>query len=102
MSGNQIARQIKSKIKEAIEELGNVKPALAMVSVGDDPASKTYLKNKHAACFEVGIDSRNFELPASTSQAELEILLKPLSDDPSITGILLQLPPERFERSSRN
>ena len=92
MSGNQIARQIKSKIKEEIEELGNVKPALATVLIGDNPASKTYLKNKHAACFEVGIESRNIELPAGTSQAELEILLKGLSGDPLITGILLQLP----------
>jgi len=80
------------KIKEEIQEFGNFKPVLATVLVGDNLASKTYLKNKHAACSQVGIESRNIELPASTSQTELETLLKGLNRDPSITGVLLQLP----------
>jgi methylenetetrahydrofolate dehydrogenase (NADP+)/methenyltetrahydrofolate cyclohydrolase len=92
MSGNEIARQIKMRIKQEIRALGDVTPVLATVLVGDDPASKAYLKNKHAACSEVGIESRNIELPESTRQAELELLLKDLSADQSITGILLQLP----------
>lgn len=92
MSGSQIARQIKVRIKQELQILGNVTPVLATILVGDNPASKTYLKNKHAACSEVGIESRNIELPASTSQAELEVLLKGLSADSSVTGILLQLP----------
>ena len=92
MSGSQIARQVKARIKQELQILGNITPVLATILVGDNPASKTYLKNKHAACSEVGMESRNIELPASTSQAELEVLLKGLSIDPSITGILLQLP----------
>ena len=92
MSGSQIARQVKLRIKQEIQVLGDVTPVLTTVLVGDNPASKTYLRNKHAACAEVGIGSRNIELPANTSQSELETLLKELSADPSITGILLQLP----------
>ena len=92
MSGNEPAKLIRRKIKEEIEEIGNFKPVLATVLVGDNPASKTYLKNKHAACSEVGIESRNIELPASTSQTELEMFLNGLNCDPLITGVLLQLP----------
>jgi methylenetetrahydrofolate dehydrogenase (NADP+)/methenyltetrahydrofolate cyclohydrolase len=92
MSGNQLALQVKMKIKEEVKKLGNVKPVLATILVGDNPASRTYLKNKHAACSEVDIASRNIELPSSTSQREVEALLKGLSNDPTITGILLQLP----------
>jgi methylenetetrahydrofolate dehydrogenase (NADP+)/methenyltetrahydrofolate cyclohydrolase len=92
MSGSQIARQIQTKIKHEIQILGNITPVLATVLVGNNPASKTYLKNKHAACSDVGIESRNIELPESTGQADLELLLKDLSANQSITGILLQLP----------
>ena len=91
MSGSQIARQIHTKIKQEIQDLG-ITPILATVLVGNNPASRTYLKNKHAACSEVGIESRNIELPESTGQADLELLLKDLSANQSITGILLQLP----------
>ena len=83
---------IMKKIKEEIQEAGNFKPVLVTVLVGDNPASKTYLKNKHAACSEVGIESRNIELPTNTSQTELETFLKGLNRDPLITGVLLQLP----------
>ena len=92
LSGNQVARQVKEKIRQEVVTLGNVKPVLATVLVGDNPASRTYLKNKHAACLEVGINSKNIELPPSTSQKELERCLVSLSEDPLITGILLQLP----------
>jgi methylenetetrahydrofolate dehydrogenase (NADP+)/methenyltetrahydrofolate cyclohydrolase len=92
MSGSQIARQVKTKIKQQVTELVDIHPILTTVLVGDNPASKTYLKNKHAACLEVGIESKNIELPSSTRQGDLEISLRRLSDDPSVTGILLQLP----------
>ncbi len=92
MSGSQIAQQIQTKIKQEIQAFGNITPVLATVLVGNNPASRTYLKNKHAACSDVGIESRNIELPESTCQAELELLLKGLSADQSVTGILLQLP----------
>ena len=92
MSGTQIAREVRARIKDEIKALRNLKPVLATILVGDNPASKTYLRNKHAACLEVGINSRNIELGANTSQQQLETLLKSLSEDASITGILLQLP----------
>ena len=92
MSGTHIAREVRAMIKDEIKNIGNVKPLLATILVGDNPASKTYLRNKHAACLEVGISSRNIELPASTSQEQLETLLKSLSSNRSVTGILLQLP----------
>lgn len=92
MSGTQIARELRTMIKDEIKTIGKVKPVLATILVGDNPASKTYLRNKHAACLEVGINSRNIELAATTSQQQLETLLRSLSNDPSITGILLQLP----------
>ena len=92
MSGSQIAREIKTRIREQVSIIQIVKPVLATVQVGDNPASKTYLRNKHAACLEVGMESKNIELPTETTQEELETLLTGLSEDPSITGILLQLP----------
>jgi methylenetetrahydrofolate dehydrogenase (NADP+)/methenyltetrahydrofolate cyclohydrolase len=92
MNGRRIAEEIKAKIKEEIIALGNIRPILATILVGDNPSSKTYLRNKHAACLEVGIGSKNIELPTTTSQRELESLLRDLSEDPSVTGILLQLP----------
>ena len=101
MSGGQIARQIKTEIKREIQALGSISPVLATVLVGNNPASKTYLRNKHSACSEVGIESRNIELPENTRQAELEQLLKDLSANQSVTGILLQLPlPEGLDEVS--
>lgn len=91
MSGTQIAKEVKARIREDPKNSGST-PLLATILVGDNPASKTYLKYKHAACTEVGIASKNFELPANTSQEELQSILQRLSNDPSITGILLQLP----------
>ena len=67
-------------------------PNLVTILVGDDPASRTYLRNKHSACAEVGINSRNVELKADTSQAELERRIAEFNSDTSVTGILLQIP----------
>jgi methylenetetrahydrofolate dehydrogenase (NADP+)/methenyltetrahydrofolate cyclohydrolase len=92
MSGKEIAQEVKTRIRADIEACAVTKPVLATILVGDNPASKTYLKNKHASCSEVGIGSKNIELPAGTSQEELESLLQSLSSDRSVTGILLQLP----------
>jgi len=94
MDGRVVAQEIRSKIREQLEILRNseVEPNLATILVGDNPASKTYLKNKHSACMDVGIKSRNIELQANISQEKLERLIHDLSEDQSVTGILLQLP----------
>lgn len=92
LDGRNVAREVKTKIREDIEASVTVKPVLATVLVGDNPASKTYLKNKHIACSDVGIMSKNVEMPAGISQKELECLIQSLNNDQSVTGILLQLP----------
>lgn len=94
MDGRLVAQEIRSKIKEQAKVLRNsrVEPNLATILVGDNPASKTYLKNKHAACLDVGIKSRNIELGTDTSQELLARLIGELNEDDSVTGILLQLP----------
>jgi methylenetetrahydrofolate dehydrogenase (NADP+)/methenyltetrahydrofolate cyclohydrolase len=94
MDGRPVGRKIREGVRHEAETLraSGVEPFLATILVGDDPASRTYVKNKHAACREVGIASRNIELKATTSQTELSEVIDGLNKDPSITGILLQLP----------
>lgn len=94
MDGRVVAQGIRAKIKEQVTILNNSKlePNLVTILVGDDPASKAYLRNKHIACRDVGIRSRNIELAANTSQNELERIIRELNEDLSVTGILLQLP----------
>jgi methylenetetrahydrofolate dehydrogenase (NADP+)/methenyltetrahydrofolate cyclohydrolase len=94
MDGRILAQKVRSKVKEQVEVLkpSNIEPFLATILVGDNPASKTYLKNKHAACLEVGIRSHNIELSSTTTQLELEHSIKSLNEDAKVTGILLQLP----------
>ena len=94
MDGQIVAQRIKSAVRERVDALAESKmrPSLATVLVGDNPASQTYVRSKHAACTEVGIESRDIELPANTSQQELHRTIGQLNEDKSITGILLQLP----------
>lgn len=67
-------------------------PCLAAVLVGEDPASEIYVRNKENDCRKCGIDSRRYDLPVSTSQEELLSLVRELNSDPSVDGILVQLP----------
>ncbi len=76
---------------EAVADLP-LKPGLATVLVGDDPASHTYVRGKRRDAAEVGIVSFHNELPAETSQADLELLIDDLNADPEVHGILVQLP----------
>jgi methylenetetrahydrofolate dehydrogenase (NADP+)/methenyltetrahydrofolate cyclohydrolase len=102
MDGRGVAQQIKAKIKEQMNVVqgSNVDPNLVTILVGDNPASKAYLKNKHSACSDVGIESRNVELGTNTSQLELERTIEELNSDITVTGILLQLPlPDGFSDS---
>jgi methylenetetrahydrofolate dehydrogenase (NADP+)/methenyltetrahydrofolate cyclohydrolase len=71
---------------------GSSRPGLAVVLVGEDPASAVYVRNKRKACRKVGIEAIDFDLPASTSDQELAILIDKLNADPRIHGILVQLP----------
>ncbi len=69
-----------------------IKPALAVIIVGDDPASKVYVRNKKLACEFCGIESLEYALPATTTQEELIALIKKLNEDKNVSGILCQLP----------
>lgn len=95
IDGKQIAEGIREEVKLAIERriaAGLPIPGLATVLVGENPASATYVRNKQKACAEVGIQSFGYTLPEDTSQADLEALVGQLNEDPSINGILVQLP----------
>src|SRR5262245_25599387 len=73
-------------------QAGKRPPGLAAVLVGDDPASQTYVRNKHKACQDAGLASTIHRLPSSTTQAQLLTLVAQLNDDPVVHGILVQLP----------
>jgi methylenetetrahydrofolate dehydrogenase (NADP+)/methenyltetrahydrofolate cyclohydrolase len=94
MDGRPVAQEVRSKVKEQVSLLSKrrIEPNLATVLVGDNPASKAYLRNIQTACQEVGIKSRNAELSADSSQKELARAIRELNEDPTVTGILLQLP----------
>jgi methylenetetrahydrofolate dehydrogenase (NADP+)/methenyltetrahydrofolate cyclohydrolase len=95
LDGSVIAEQIRGEVAAEVKarlENGMSRPGLATVLVGDNPASQAYVKSKRKACAEVGIESFGYELPATTSQSEVEDLVKKLSDDPKVHGILVQLP----------
>lgn len=77
---------------EALKAKGHT-PGLAVVLVGDDPASRAYVRSKDRTCSELGMFSQKFELPASTTQAELVALVRQLNADSRIHGILVQSPP---------
>ena len=107
IDGKVIAQSVKDRVKKAVDELKSqgVSPCLATVLVGENPASATYVKNKHKACEEVGILTKDHKLPVSFSQKEMNELIDSFNGDNSIHGILIQLPlPEQlneFETISR-
>jgi methylenetetrahydrofolate dehydrogenase (NADP+) / methenyltetrahydrofolate cyclohydrolase len=95
IDGKAIAESLKNEVRAAIDALvasGGRRPGLAVVLVGDNPASEVYVRNKRRSCEEVGVISVAHDLPAATSEAELLSLLRDLNDEPSIDGILVQLP----------
>lgn len=91
INGKEISATIRAELKKRIEEAG-IRPGLAVVLVGDDPASQIYVRNKHRACGETGIYSEVYTLPAETRQEDLEELIGQLNESPQIHGILVQLP----------
>ncbi|HTK76853.1 MAG TPA: bifunctional methylenetetrahydrofolate dehydrogenase/methenyltetrahydrofolate cyclohydrolase FolD [Gemmataceae bacterium] len=95
LDGKSLAETMQAEIAAGVAELvaaGGPKPGLATVLVGDDPASHVYVRNKRRACERVGMTSFHHELPAAASQAELLALVSRLNSDPSVHGILVQLP----------
>lgn len=91
LNGNHTALFIKKKIKETIVESG-IQPRLAVILIGHDQASRVYVRNKSKDCEECGIDSVTYALPESTSEEKLIELIRSLSDDSNVHGILVQLP----------
>lgn len=91
MDGKALATELRQELKEKIEKM-SVKPGLAVVIVGEDPASRIYVRNKIKACEELGVRSYSYELPATATQEDVESLLDGLATDTAVDGILLQLP----------
>jgi len=95
IDGKAIAAELRADIARGVKELvesGGPKPGLATVLVGENPASQVYVRMKRRACEEVGIESFGYELPADSSQEEVEALVRKLNADPQVHGILVQLP----------
>ena len=95
IDGKAVAKQVRDEVREETERLRNdhgVVPGLGVVLVGDDPASRLYVRNKEKACAEVGIASTEHLLPAFVTRHELLDLIGRLNQDPAIHGILVQLP----------
>ena len=107
IDGKEIAQSVKDRVKSAVAELKNqnINPCLATVLVGDNPASATYVKNKHKACEEVGILTKDHKLSSNITQSELNEIIDSLNKDSTVHGILVQLPlPDQlneFETTSR-
>jgi methylenetetrahydrofolate dehydrogenase (NADP+)/methenyltetrahydrofolate cyclohydrolase len=94
IDGKEIAQSVKDRVKKAVVELEaqSITPCLATVLVGDNPASATYVKNKHKACEEVGIITKDHKLSSNITQTELNEIIDSLNKDKSVHGILVQLP----------
>lgn len=104
MDGKAISAQVREEIAQKARELTartGIIPGLAVIIVGDDPASLVYVRNKHRACEQVGFHSEGYELPADTTQEALEALIDRLNTDDRIHGILVQLPLPRHLDAER-
>lgn len=91
IDGHAISADVKAAVGRAVAALPSA-PCLAVVLVGDDPASEVYVRNKGKATVEAGMISRHHRLPATATQAEVETVIAGLNADPEVDGILLQLP----------
>ena len=95
IDGKGMAAEIRQEIRRRIDvrvARGYPYPGLAVVLVGEDPASQIYVRNKRRACEEAGIESRDYDMPADTPEAEILTLIDELNADPAIHGILVQFP----------
>ena len=95
IDGKAIAARVRAEVAQAVREIeakAGVRPGLALIRVGNDPASEVYVRGKVKACQETGMAGFEHILPESTSQAELLALIAKLNADPAVHGILVQLP----------
>ncbi|MFL6007350.1 MAG: bifunctional 5,10-methylenetetrahydrofolate dehydrogenase/5,10-methenyltetrahydrofolate cyclohydrolase [Gaiellaceae bacterium] len=99
MDGKALAERVRAEVKAEVEEVGDV--GLATVLVGDDAASEIYIRRKHQAAAEVGIDATDVRLPEETTQDELLDRIAELNGDSSVHGVLVQLPlPDRLDEAA--
>lgn len=103
LDGKATAAAVKADLARRVEALRaqGITPGLGTVLVGDDPGSHAYVGGKHKDCAEVGIESIRVDLPAETSQQELEDEIRRLNADPSVTGYIVQLPLPRHLDANR-
>lgn len=95
IDGKAIAKQVRSNVAERVAERvanGLRAPGLAVVLVGQDPASQVYVGSKRKACEEVGFISKSYDLPGDTTEQDLLALIDQLNEDKEVDGILVQLP----------
>jgi methylenetetrahydrofolate dehydrogenase (NADP+)/methenyltetrahydrofolate cyclohydrolase len=95
IDGKAISAEVRQEVKEAIQsrlDAGLRRPGLAVILVGNDPASQVYVNHKRKACDEVGLLSRSYDLPSDATQEQLLQLIDDLNEDSEIDGILVQLP----------
>jgi len=95
LDGKAIALQVRAQVKARVDQRmqqGLRVPGLAVIQVGDDPASEVYVRNKRVACEQAGIKSLSHDLPETTSEQQLLMLIDTLNGDDSVDGILVQLP----------
>ena len=95
ISGKIVSEKVRAEIRDQVKDFvlsNNRAPGLAVVLVGENPASQVYVRNKHKACLEVGMDSYEINLPHETEEDRLISVINELNADPKVDGILVQLP----------
>lgn len=104
INGKEVSAAVKLRVKNQTEELlekNGITPGLAVIIVGNDPASRVYVNSKKKACAEVGFNSYEYALPEETTQQELLELVEKLNNDPKVNGILCQLPlPKQIDENA--
>jgi len=107
IDGIEVAKDVKKRVSLAVAQLKSegITPCLATILIGENQASATYVRNKHSACAEIGIETKDHKLSSDISQNELNQLIDKLNDDNTVHGILIQLPLpsqlDEFETTSR-
>lgn len=102
ISGKELAKEIRAELKDEVEQLKEkgITPGLAVILVGEDPASQVYVRNKAKACEKLGVHEITETLPADTSEEDLLALVEKFNKDPTFHGILVQLPlPKHIDES---
>jgi len=103
LDGKQLAAQVRAEVKRKVEALARrgIRPGLAVILAGENPASRVYVRNKIRACEETGVRSSALELPESVTESELLKRVRALNQDASVHGILVQLPLPKHVNAAR-